>query len=46
MVDNLDFAPALMLALLRTITLVTGKPPIKPAIDFQHLAQTVPGWYW
>ena len=31
MAENLDFAPELTFALLRTMTLVTGKPPIKPA---------------
>ena len=34
MVDNLDFAPACKLALLLTITLVIGNPPIKPDIVF------------
>ncbi len=29
--DNFDLAPAFTLALLRTITLVTGRPPIKLA---------------
>ena len=33
MADSFDFAPEFTLALLRTITLVTGKPPINPATE-------------